>query len=89
MPPPTGGRAQADYGEVHLAAIRRYQRLRAAGYKISAIRLLIERGAMVSLTVAPGIALQLDPSIAGAALDAAAIGHQVAAALAAFLQENS
>lgn len=85
MPPPTGGRAMAEYGEAHLAAIRRYQRLRAAGYKISAIRLLIERGEAVSLAVAPGIALQLDPSAAGTALDAAAIGRQVTQALTRFL----
>ena len=88
MPPPTGGRAQAEYGETHLAAIRRYQRLRAAGYKISAIRLLIERGEAVSLAVAPGLTLQIDPALAGTALDAEAIARQVAAALAAFLQES-
>lgn len=88
MPPPTGGRAQADYGEAHLAALRRYQRLRAAGYKISAIRLLIDRGEAVSLAVAPGLTLQIDPTLAGDALDVPAIARQVAAALAAFLQET-
>ena len=88
MPPPTGGRAQAEYGEAHLAALRRYQRLRAAGYKISAIRLLIERGEPVSLAVAPGLTLQIDPALAGDAFDVPAIARQVAAALAAFLQES-
>jgi DNA-binding transcriptional MerR regulator len=88
MPPPTGGRAQAEYGEAHLAAIRRYQRLRAAGYKISAIRLLIERGEPVSLAVAPGLTLQIDAALAGTALDAAEVARQVAAALAAFLEDS-
>ena len=88
MPPPTGGRAQAEYGEPHLAAIRRYQRLRAAGYKISAIRLLIERGEPVSLAVAPGLTLQIDAALAGTALDAGMIADQVAAALSAFLDDS-
>ena len=88
MPPPTGGRAQAEYGEAHLAALRRYQRLRAAGYKISAIRLLIERGEPVSLAVAPGLTLQIDAALAGTALDARMIAHQVAAALSAFLEDS-
>ncbi len=89
MPPPTGGRAQAEYGEAHLAALRRYQRLRAAGYKISAIRLLIDRDEAVSLAIAPGLTLQIDAALAGAALDPQLIARQVAAALAAFLQESS
>ena len=88
MPPPTGGRAQAEYGETHLAALRRYQRLRAAGYKISAIRLLIDRGEAVSLAIAPGLTLQIDPTLAGDALDSEVIARQVAAALDAFLQES-
>ena len=88
MPPPTGGRAQAEYGEAHLAALRRYQRLRAAGYKISAIRLLIERGEPVSLTIAPGLTLQIDAALAGTALDVGTITHQVAAALSAFLEDT-
>jgi MerR family transcriptional regulator, copper efflux regulator len=88
MPPPSGGRALAEYSDAHLAAIRRYQRLRAAGYKISAIRLLIERDEAVSLAIAPGISLQLDPTVTGSALDAEAIGRLVTAALTDFLKET-
>lgn len=64
MPPPEGGRARASYGEPHVAAIRAYQRLRAFGFKPGAIRLLWEgRGGPVTLPIAPGIALNLDPAL--------------------------
>jgi DNA-binding transcriptional MerR regulator len=64
MPPPEGGRSNAYYGEVHVAAIRGYQRLRALGFKPAAIRLLREgRGGPVTLPVAPGLALSIDPAL--------------------------
>ena len=69
MPPPAGGRANADYGAAHVAAIRAFQRLRALGFRPAAIRLLREgRGAPISIPLAPGLALSLDPALlAGAA----------------------
>jgi MerR family transcriptional regulator, copper efflux regulator len=64
MPPPAGGRANADYGDAHVAAIRAFQRLRALGFRPAAIRLLREgRGAPVSIPLAPGLAISLDPAL--------------------------
>jgi DNA-binding transcriptional MerR regulator len=64
MPAPDGGRSNASYGDVHVAAIRAYQRLRTLGFKPAAIKLLREgRGGPVTLPVAPGIALALDPAL--------------------------
>ena len=41
MPPPHGGRANADYGDDHVAAVHRYTRLRQLGFPPSAIKLLL------------------------------------------------
>ena len=41
MPPPRGGRSNAEYGDDHVAAIRRYTRLRELGFPPAAIKLLL------------------------------------------------
>jgi MerR family transcriptional regulator, copper efflux regulator len=62
IPPPEGGRSNASYSEMHVAAIHDPQRLRAFGFKPAAIRLLRKgRGGPVTLPIAPGLALRLDP----------------------------
>ena len=41
IPSPSGGRSNADYGEAHVAGIRRYMRLRELGFPPAAIKLLL------------------------------------------------
>ena len=93
MPPPDGGRANADYGEAHVAAIRAFQRLRALGFRPAAIRLLREgRGAPISIPLAPGVALSLDPALlagtAGPPPDPQALAARITALLADLIADT-
>ena len=63
IPPPTGGRAHAAYGEEHVAAIERYMRLKQLGFTPASIRVLLEAREGAPLTVAPGITLVVDPAL--------------------------
>ena len=63
MPPPTGGRAMADYGETHVEAIQRYMRLRELGFPPAAIRRLLEAKEGAPFPVVPGITLVVDPHL--------------------------
>jgi MerR family copper efflux transcriptional regulator len=65
MPSPRGGRANADYGEDHVAAIRRYGQLRALGFPPAAIKLLLEAREGAPFSVASGITLVVDPNLLG------------------------
>ncbi len=71
MPPPRGGRANADYGDDHVAAIRRYTRLRDIGFPPAAIKLLLQAQKGVPLAVAPGVTLVIDAELlaSGAAVE--------------------
>ena len=63
IPPPRGGRANADYGEDHIAAIDRYARLRDLGFPPAAIKLLLQAREGAPFPVAPGITLVVDPKL--------------------------
>jgi MerR family copper efflux transcriptional regulator len=63
IPPPRGGRANADYGDDHVTAIRRYTRLRDLGFPPSAIKLLLQAREGAPFSVAPGITLVVDPTL--------------------------
>ena len=63
IPPPRGGRANADYGEDHVAAIDRYARLRDLGFPPAAIKLLLQAREGVPFPAAPGITLVVDPKL--------------------------
>ena len=65
MPPPRGGRSNADYGEDHVAAIRRYGQLRDLGFPPAAIKLLLDAREGAPFPVAPGITLVVDPALLG------------------------
>jgi MerR family transcriptional regulator, copper efflux regulator len=78
MPPPSGGRATAEYGDEHVSAIRRYQRLRSLGFLPSAIKVLVGRGAAIPLGVTPGITLHIDPEILDRPIDTREIANRVA-----------
>ena len=73
VPPPEGGRATADYGESHVAAIRRYSVLRQHGLPPQAIKVLLAGGLSAPFAVAPGIALHVDPELVGQAVDVDAL----------------
>lgn len=87
VPPPTGGRALADYGESHVAAIRRYTSLRQQGFTPQAIRVLLANGTAVPLPVAPGVTLQVDPQLLGGSLDVDALVRQVRSAVVEHMKE--
>jgi DNA-binding transcriptional MerR regulator len=87
VPPPSGGRATAEYGEEHVAAVRRYQRLRALGFLPSAIKVLVEGGASIPLDVMPGITLHVAPEILKPPVDTREIAERVASLLHHFFLE--
>jgi DNA-binding transcriptional MerR regulator len=62
VPPPRGGRANADYGEDHIEAVTRYARLKELGFSPAAIRLLLGATAGTPFPIAKGITLVIDPS---------------------------
>ncbi len=92
VPPPEGGRRFATYGPAHLAAVRRYQALRALGYapaQITAVldvaRAASESGAS-AIPLAPGVMLVVDKAALGPQPpDPEAIGRLAAADLSQLL----
>jgi len=77
MPPPTGGRARAQYGAEHVEAARRYRWLRER-FSPAQIKLMMTGGAeTLRLPVAPGVDLLLDLSLIGPSLDPARIAQRV------------
>ena len=77
VPPPRGGRAHADYGDDHVAAIRRYTALRQRGLPPQAIRVLLASGTTAPFPVAPGISLHVDPQLLGARMDVDALVDRI------------
>jgi MerR family transcriptional regulator, copper efflux regulator len=77
VPPPRGGRAHADYGDDHVAAIRRYNTLRRRGLPPQAIRVLLASGTTAPFPVAPGVSLHVDPQLLGAAMDVDALVDRI------------
>jgi MerR family copper efflux transcriptional regulator len=65
VPSPRGGRANADYGEDHIEAIRRYQRLRDLGFPPAAIKLLLQASEGAPFPVAPGVTLVVSTDLIG------------------------
>ena len=70
VPPPGGGRANADYGDDHVAAIGRYTRLHDLGFPPAAIRILLQAEEGVPFPIAPGITLVVAPGMLGSGLPA-------------------
>ena len=63
VPPPSGATANADYGDQHVIAIRRYQCLHGLGYPPAAIRLLLQSQGAIPIKVAPGLTLNVEPAL--------------------------
>lgn len=89
VPPPRGGRATADYGEDHVAAIRRYARLRDLGFPPAAIKLLLQAKEGVPFVVAPGVTLVIDPNLIGSGTDAGPLVERIKDLLADLLKEQT
>src|SRR5437016_6724124 len=81
MPPPHGGRSNADYGDEHVAAIHRYARLKDLGFPPAAIKLLLQGGQGAPFTVAPGITLVINPDLLGQVTDVTPVVERAAALL--------
>jgi DNA-binding transcriptional MerR regulator len=81
VPAPTGGRARADYGNHHVAAVTRYLRLKQLGFPPAAIRLLLDAREGIPLPIAPGVTLVIAPDLLGAGGDVAALTAKVQARL--------
>lgn len=88
MPPPTGGRAYATYGEVHVTAIRRYERLRSLGFPPAAIRLLLDAREGIPVPIASGITLVIAPELIGSGGDVDAIAARCAARIGELLSRE-
>ncbi len=70
VPPPTGGRAHADYGDEHVDAIRRYMRLKSLGFPPSAIRVLLRAREGVPFPIGEGVTLVVPPELIGSGTSA-------------------
>jgi MerR family copper efflux transcriptional regulator len=88
MLPPRGGRANADYGEDHVAAIRRYSRLRELGFPPAAIKLLLQAREGAPIPVAPGITLVVDPNLIGSGVDAGPLAERIVKLLQELLGDS-
>ena len=88
IPAPRGGRSNADYGDDHLAAIRRYSRLRELGFPPAAVKLMLDAKEGVPFPVAPGISMTIEPNLLGSGADPAPIINAVHALLADILKGN-
>ena len=89
VPAPHGGRANADYDEDHVAAIRRYSILRRQGLPPQAIKVLLASGMTAPFTVAPGIVLHIDPAILGQEVDINDLEKRVRTVLSDVFMEPS
>ena len=89
VPPPRGGRANADYGDDHVAAIRRYVRLRDLGFPPAAIKLLLQAKEGAPFVVAPGVTLVVDPNLLGSGADPGPLVERIGDLLADLLKEQS
>lgn len=89
MPPPSGGRATAEYGPEHVAAITRYGRLRDLGFPPAAIRLLLQAEAGAPFAVAPGITLVIDPALLASGQPVEPIIARIRPLLAELFEESA
>jgi ATP-dependent helicase HepA len=67
MLPPRGGRSNADYGDDHVAAVRRYAQLRDLGFPPAAIKLLFDGEQVASFPpmfkIGDFVAIRSDPTV--------------------------
>ena len=87
IPAPRGGRANADYGDEHVTAIKRYSRLHELGFPPAAIKLLLQSGEGAPFPVAPGITLVIAPEALGAGMPIEPLIEQIRTVLTDLLKE--
>ena len=87
IPGPRGGRANADYGDDHVEAIRRYVRLRDLGFPPSAIKLLLQASEGAPFPVAPGVTLVVSPNLLASGEPTAPLLEKIAQVLTSILKE--
>ena len=88
VPAPDGGRARASYGPEHLAAIRRYSRLKGLGFPPAAVRLLLQTREGVPFPLAPGITLVVSPDLVASGAPAAPLIERLRSLLPDILDEH-
>ena len=88
MPPPKGGRANATYGETHLTAIHRYNRLRDLGFPPAAIKLMLEAKEGIPFPVTPDVTLIVAPGLLSSGTDPDPIVAAVRSLLNDILKES-
>lgn len=88
VPSPRGGRTNADYGDDHVAAIRRYNRLRDLGFPPAAIKLLLQAREGAPFTVAPGLTVVVDPELLGSGRPAGPLIERIAKLLTELLKDD-
>ena len=88
MPPPEGGRANASYGQKHLNAIHRYNRLRDLGFPPAAIKLIIEAKEGIPFPVTPDVTLIIAPDLLQSGVDPQPIVAAVQSLLKEILKES-
>lgn len=87
IPPPRGGRANADYGDDHVEAIGRYGRLRDLGFPPAAIKLLLQARQGAPFPVVPGVTLVVDPQLLASGTPAGPIAERARQILNDLLKE--
>lgn len=81
VPSPEGGRTYATYGDPHVQAIRRFQRLKGLGFPNAAIRLLLDAREGVPVPVMDGLTLVIAPDLIGKTVNVDQIAIQTEAKL--------
>ncbi len=81
VPSPDGGRTYAVYGEKHVQAVRRFQRLKALGFPNAAIRILIDAREGTPIPVVDGVTLVVATDLIGSDADVEPIVERAAARL--------
>ena len=89
VPPPRGGRANADYGEDHVEAVTRYSLLKELGFPPAAIRMLLDATAGIPFPIAMGITLVIDPVQLGSGADVEPIIRSVRDVLSRALNKST
>ena len=89
MPSPAGGRSNAEYGDEHVSAIKRYTRLRELGFPPAAIKLLNDTKRGAPIPVAPGVTLVIDPELVASGTPTRPILTRIEKKLSEYLKEGS
>ena len=89
VPPPVGTRASAPYSDVHVTAIRRYERMRSLGFPPAAIRLLLDAREGIPVPIVSGLTLVIAPEMIGSGGDVAGIAARVAAKVEELLSQEA